>query len=42
MPEQERRATLDGIRAVLASRPDTAQGEFDVPMLTGVLRTRRL
>jgi SAM-dependent methyltransferase len=42
MQEQEREATLDRIRDFLASRPETAHGEFALPMLTGVLRTRRL
>ncbi|MQY36858.1 putative methyltransferase [Streptomyces sp. RB17] len=42
MPEQEREATLGRIRAFLASRPETARGEFTLPMLTGVLRVRRL
>jgi hypothetical protein len=42
MPEQEREATLVRIRAFLASRPETADGEFTFPMLTGVLRVRRL
>lgn len=42
MPEQEREATLGRIRAFLASRPETAGGEFTLPMLTGVLRVRRL
>lgn len=42
MPEQEREATLGRIRAFLASRPETAHGEFTLPMLTGVLRARRL
>lgn len=42
MPEQERKATLGRIRAFLASRPETARGEFTLPMLTGVLRVRRL
>jgi len=28
------------IRAFLASRPETARGEFTLPMLTGVLRVR--
>lgn len=42
MPEQERDAGLGQIRAYLASRPETAHGEFTLPMLTGVLRTRRL
>jgi SAM-dependent methyltransferase len=39
MPEQEQAATLDRIRAFLASRPETAGGEFTLPMLTGVLRS---
>ncbi|MFC4035725.1 class I SAM-dependent methyltransferase [Streptomyces polygonati] len=42
MPEREREATLGRIRAFLASRPETAGGEFTLPMLTGVLRVRRL
>jgi SAM-dependent methyltransferase len=42
MPEQQQEATLGRIRAFLASRPETASGEFTLPMLTGVLRIRRL
>jgi SAM-dependent methyltransferase len=42
MPDQEREATLGRIRAFLASRPETADGEFTLPMLTAVLRLRRL
>lgn len=42
MPEQEQAATLGRIRAFLASRPETARGEFTLPMLTATLRTRRL
>jgi SAM-dependent methyltransferase len=42
MPEQEQEATLGRIRGFLASRPETARGEFTLPMLTGVLRVRRL
>jgi hypothetical protein len=42
MPEPDREATLNRIRAFLTSRPQTACGEFTVPMLTGVLRVRRL
>ncbi|AJC53047.1 MULTISPECIES: hypothetical protein [Streptomyces] len=42
MPEQEQEATLGRIHAFLASRPETACGEFTLPMLTGVLRVRRL
>ncbi|MFD6678233.1 class I SAM-dependent methyltransferase [Micromonospora parva] len=41
MPDGERVATLDRVRAFLGSRPETAHGEFTVPMLTGVLRARR-
>jgi len=42
MPAQEQAATLGRIRAYLAARPETARGEFTLPMLTGVLRVRRL
>ncbi|WP_255953704.1 class I SAM-dependent methyltransferase [Streptomyces odontomachi] len=42
MPEPEREVTLGRIRAALASRPETARGEFTLPMLTGALRVRRL
>ena len=42
MPEPERDATLGQIRAFLASRSETARGEFILPMLTGVLRLHRL
>lgn len=42
MPEQEREATLGRIRAYLGSRPESADGEFTLPMLTCVLRVRRL
>lgn len=42
MPEGEREAALGRIRAFLAGRPETAEGEFTLPMLTGVLRLRRL
>ncbi|MER6027178.1 class I SAM-dependent methyltransferase [Streptomyces sp. NPDC001851] len=42
MPEQEQEATLGRVRAFLASTPETAHGEFTLPMLTGVLRVRRL
>ncbi|MEV7687745.1 class I SAM-dependent methyltransferase [Streptomyces bungoensis] len=42
MPAREQEATLGRIRAFLADRPETAQGEFTLPMLTGVLRVRRL
>ena len=42
MPEQEQEGTLARIRAFLTSRPETARSEFTLPMLTGVLRVRRL
>ena len=42
MSEQERETALGRIRAFLASRPETAHGEFTLPMLTGVLRVQRL
>jgi SAM-dependent methyltransferase len=41
LPEPERRAGLGRIRAYLGSRPETAQGAFTLPLLTGVLRVRR-
>lgn len=42
MPEPERAATLRRISGFLSSRHETADGEFTLPMLTGVLRTRAL
>ena len=42
MPEAEREQTLDRIRAALATGPETAAGEFALPMLTAVLRVRPL
>jgi SAM-dependent methyltransferase len=42
MPDDERDATLTRIRAYLATRPETAQGEFTLPMMTAVLRVKRL
>jgi SAM-dependent methyltransferase len=42
MTAQERKARLRQIRAWLANRPETANGEFILPMVTGVLRTMRL
>ncbi len=42
MPQQEREAVLGRVRDFLSSRPETAHGEFTLPMLTGVLRVRRL
>ncbi|NBE55086.1 class I SAM-dependent methyltransferase [Streptomyces boluensis] len=41
MPEQEREAARARIRAYLGSRPETAHGEFTLPMQTAVLRVRR-
>jgi hypothetical protein len=40
MPEAQRDELLGRIRAYLASRPETALGEFTLPMLTCVLRVR--
>ncbi|MGW6389529.1 hypothetical protein ACWFR1_03285 [Streptomyces sp. NPDC055103] len=42
MPAPEREAALGRIRAFLAGTPETADGEFILPMLTAVLRVRRL
>jgi hypothetical protein len=42
MPERGREVTLSRIHSFLASRPETAKGEFMLPMLTGVLRVRKL
>lgn len=42
MPKEERKATLSRIRAFLDSESETAHGEFTLPLLTGVLRARRL
>ncbi|MFG1872578.1 class I SAM-dependent methyltransferase [Micromonospora arborensis] len=42
MADPDRAAALGSIRDFLGSRPETAQGEFTLPMLTGVLRVRRL
>jgi SAM-dependent methyltransferase len=42
MPEQDRQERLRRIRGFLTSCEETASGEFDLPMLTCVLRTRRL
>lgn len=38
MPADEREARLARVRDFLAATPETADGEFDLPMLTGVLR----
>ena len=42
MPAPDRLAVLSRIREFLSSRPETASGTFTLPLLTGVLRTRRL
>jgi SAM-dependent methyltransferase len=42
MPDEEREATLAQIRRYLATRPETSAGEFSLPMMTCVLRVRRL
>jgi SAM-dependent methyltransferase len=39
MAPQERAATLDRIRAYLASRPETADGQFELPMVTAAIRS---
>lgn len=41
LPAPERAVRLAAIRDYLAGRPETAEGEFTLPMMTGVLRTRR-
>ncbi|KDN22274.1 class I SAM-dependent methyltransferase [Amycolatopsis rifamycinica] len=41
MPPRDRVDTLGRIRAFLAGEPETADGEFTLPMLTCVLRGRR-
>jgi SAM-dependent methyltransferase len=41
MPEGKREAELGRIRAFLGIRPETAEGEFSLPMSTCVLRVRR-
>lgn len=42
MADDEREGTLGRIRDFLRTRPETADGEFTLPMLTGVLRVQRL
>ena len=42
MQDRERQERLGQIRAFLARCPETSDGEFDLPMLTCVLRTQRL
>ncbi len=41
MPDAERAAFLDQLRAYLSARPETSSGEFTLPMITGVLRAIR-
>ena len=41
IPAEERAAVLGRIRAYLSERPETAGGEFDVPLRTRVVRARR-
>ena len=41
MPPAERDRLLGQARAYLASRPETAAGEFELPMVTSALRTVR-
>ncbi|MGW4247803.1 class I SAM-dependent methyltransferase [Nocardia sp. NPDC004722] len=41
MNDHQREVVLGRIRAYLSSVPETACGEFTLPMLTGVVRTRR-
>ena len=42
MGPAERSQQLDRVRAYLMSRPETARGEFRMPMLTGVLRSVKI
>ncbi|WP_224277838.1 class I SAM-dependent methyltransferase [Streptomyces sp. LS1784] len=42
MPERRRETLLDETRTYLAGRPETGGGEFTLPMLTSVLRARRI
>jgi SAM-dependent methyltransferase len=42
IPVAEREAVLGRIRDYLSSRPETARGEFDAPLVTKVVRARRL
>ena len=42
MPDDARTDLLGRIRGYLESQPETASGEFTLPMMTGVLRARRL
>ena len=42
MPTDERASRLAKMHDYLASRPETADGEFTLPMVTGVLRRQRV
>ena len=42
MPDDERESALARIRSYLATRPETSAGAFTLPMVTCVLRVRRL
>ncbi len=42
MSETDRGSRLTKMRDYLAHRPETAHGEFTLPMVTGVLRTQRV
>ncbi|MDR3035356.1 MAG: class I SAM-dependent methyltransferase [Kitasatospora sp.] len=42
MNPEERGQQLDRVRDYLLSRPETARGEFHMPMLTGVLRSVKI
>lgn len=42
MPPERRERVLGRVRDYLASQPETADGEFTLPMVTSVLRTTRL
>jgi len=42
IPEAERSEMLSRVRAYLGSRPETASGEFELPIRTTVLRARRV
>ena len=41
MAPAERARMLGQVRGYLASRPETAAGEFEVPMVTSVMRAVR-
>jgi len=42
MPDEERSIRLSSIRSFLSARPETASGEFTLPMVTAVVRSVRL